>query len=119
MIFLNIILILSIWCLGIKVVTAKGMILQGLGEWGNGKVEDGHKIWEPLLVCPWCLPSFHSLIGYSFAIGLGVIDKFEWRLVIMLPLVIMGASVVTGLTWTIYETVSQIHLYFKNLNEQE
>lgn len=114
---IQLILITSIWCLGIKIVTAKGMIFEKIGDWAEDKVVQGNKIFEPLLVCPWCLPSIHSVIGYSFAIGLGMIDKFEWKLIIMWPLVAMGASVITGLIWTIYETISQIHLYFKNLND--
>jgi ABC-type spermidine/putrescine transport system permease subunit II len=114
---MKLILITAIWCLGIKIATAKGMILEGLGEWAEDKVEQGHKIFEPLLVCPWCMPSIHSAIGYLFAFSIGVVADFKFELVIMYPLVVMGASVVTGLTWTIYETISQVYQYFKNLND--
>jgi hypothetical protein len=114
---IKIILITAIWCLGVKIVTAKGMVLEGVGEWAENKVEQGYKIFEALLVCPWCMPSIHSIIGYLFAFAIGAVTGYKFELVIMYPLVVMGASVVTGLTWTFYETISQIHQYFKNLNE--
>ncbi len=116
-IILKIILITSIWCLGIKISTAKGMIFEKMGNWAQQKVDAGNNIYQTLLTCPWCMPSVHSLIGFLFAIGLGIVDHISLELLIMWPLIIMGASVMTGLIWAIYEAISQIHKYFKYLND--
>ena len=115
-IIFKLIIILSIWVLGIKIITAEGMLLEGLGKWGERKVDEGYKIFEALIVCQWCLPSFHSIFAYAFAFGLDIVPfVFDWKLVIMWPLVVMGASIITGNTWNIYETINRI----KERNEAE
>lgn len=112
----KLIIILSIWVLGIKIATAEGMRFQSLGEWGQKKVDEGYKVFEALIVCQWCLPSFHSLFAYGFAFCLGIIPfEFDWKLIIMWPLVVMGASLTSGLTWTIYQTINAV----KERNEAE
>lgn len=116
MIILKLILILSVWCLGIKIITANGMIFERIGEWGERKVDEGYKIFEALIVCPFCLPSIHSLFAYGIAFGLDILKfEFDWKLIIMWPIVVMGASIVTGFTWVGYQTVNQI----KEKNEIE
>lgn len=95
----QLIIITSIWCLGVKIVTAEGMLLEKLGVYAKRQVEEGNVIWDALIACEWCLPSIHSLLGYSFALVLGVITHFEWKLVFMYPLVAMGASLLNGLIW--------------------
>lgn len=112
----QLILITTIWCLGVKIVTAEGMLLEKLGKWAEDKVERGHKIYEAIVTCQWCLPSLHSIIGYSFAIGIGVIAEFEWKLVFMYPIVVCGSSILCGFTWTFLELINSIKEYFKNLN---
>lgn len=102
--------------MGIKISTADGMIFERLGKWGERKVDEGYIIFEALIVCQWCLPSFHSIIAHAFAFGLGVLPmEFNWQLLIRLPLVIMGASFLTGNAWNIYETINRI----KERNEAE
>lgn len=113
-IIFKIILILTIWCLGVKIVTANGMLLQWLGEWGEEQVDKGYKIFEAIIVCPFCLPSVHSILGYAFAYGLGLIE-LDWKLLIMWPIVVMGSSILSGFTWTAYQTINQI----KEKNEAE
>ena len=99
----QLILITTIWCLGVKIVTAEGMALEKLGRWAEKKVNEANKIYEPLLTCHFCLPSIHSLFGYAFAVGIGVIAEFEWKLVFMWPLVVMGSSVLCGCMWEIIQ----------------
>lgn len=107
---LKLIALTSIWVLGIKIATADDMVLEKVGQYGKKKVEEGHKIFEALIVCQWCMPSIHSLIGYAFAFGLGILPvQWNWQLVIRYPIVVMGSSLVCGLTWLIYETLNQIH----------
>lgn len=114
-ILFKLVLLTSIWCLGIKIITAKGMGLSNLGDYGLNKVGEGKWVFDPLIVCEFCLPSIHSLFGYAFAVGIGVITHFSWSLVFMLPFVIAGSSIISGLVWNSYLTMVSI----KNRNEAE
>ena len=100
-ILLQLIAILSIWTLGLTIVTQEGMALYSLREWSNDK----GKWVEPLIRCHWCMPSFHSAFAYLFAAGIGVITHFEFKLLAMLPLVIMGASLTNGMIWGLHKLI--------------
>jgi hypothetical protein len=98
-----------IWVLGVKISTAEGMVFDKLGEWGEAKEQDGYKIFKGLITCQWCLPGFHSIIGWAFAFVVGGIQlEWNWKYLVMWPIIIMGTSLCTGLTWTIYLTINQI-----------
>ena len=112
----QLILITFIWVMGIKISTAEDMIFERIGDYGKRKVDEGHKIWDAIVVCEWCLPSIHSIFGTSFAMGLGVIPfEINKELFIRWPLVIMGTSLISGLTWLAYTTINRI----KEKNEFE
>lgn len=98
---LQLILITSIWVLGLTIVTQKGMILERVGAWAAWQ----GKWTEPVISCVWCMSSIHSIIGYALALGMGLIQEFSWALVIIYPLVAMGSSMVSGLVWTWYMKV--------------
>lgn len=111
----KLIIIVSIWVLGIKIATGEEMILEKLGEWGKKKSEK-YKIFDALIVCPFCMPSIHSLVGYSFAFGLNIIPlEWDWKLLIMYPIIVMGTSILAGFTWTAYQTINTV----KEKNEAE
>lgn len=126
-VLLQIILLTFIWVMGVKISTAEGMIFEKLGDYAKDKIESGHKIWEALINCEWCLPSVHSIFGHAFAFGLGIIPfEVNKELFIRWPLVIMGTSLISGLTWTIYKTINKIRErneaetnYLKSLIEPE
>lgn len=103
MIFLQLILITTIWCLGITVASQEGMIIHGIRKWADAKES---KWAMPAITCIWCMPSIHSLAGYGFSIGVGVISSFSWSLVFMYPLVVCGASFCSGFIWAIYEMIA-------------
>ena len=108
-ILFKIILLLSIWVVGIKIATSEGMLFEKIGEWGEKKVNDGYIIFDALIVCPWCLPSVHSIFGYGFAFALGVLPlEWNWKFLIMWPLVVMGCSFLCGNAWNIYETIVKV-----------
>ncbi len=112
----QLILITFIWVMGIKISTAEGMIFEKIGNYGKRKVDEGNKIWDAVIVCEWCLPSIHSVFGTAFAMGLGLIPfEINKELFIRWPLVIIGASLISGLTWLAYTTISRI----KEKNEIE
>jgi hypothetical protein len=114
-----------IWVLGVKIATSEGMILERLGNWGEEQEEEGHKIFKGLITCQWCLPGFHSVVGWAYAFILGGIPfEFNWKYLVMWPIIIMGTSLCTGLTWTIYLTINQIRekneieaMYFQHAEE--
>lgn len=104
------ILLTWIWVMGIKIATAENMILGSLHKYGEQKLEQGHKIYEALWMCEWCMPSIHSIVGYAFAFAIELIPfHFEWRLVFMYPMVVMGASLLSGMTWLLYLTLNKVH----------
>jgi hypothetical protein len=104
LLLLKLIALTSIWVLGLKIVTSEGMILSKWADYGKKKVEEGKLIFEPLIVCEWCMPSIHSLFGYGFAFALGILPV-SWALLFIYPLVVMGSSIVAGLTWGSYKTM--------------
>lgn len=113
----QLIIITSIWVLGVKISVSEKMIFSQLGDYGEKKVEEGYKIFDALWVCPFCMPTFHSLIGYGFAVGIGVIHYWGWNLVFMYPLVLMGSSITAGFTWTAYTTINAIKENYTLQNE--
>ena len=114
-ILFKLILLTTMWCLGMKIITSDHMIFEKLGRYARGKVEEGKLIYDPIIACEWCMPSMHSLIGYGFGIVLGVINHFEWALVAIYPLVAIGSSIGTGMIWNFYLTMNSI----KERNESQ
>lgn len=110
---ISLIALTSIWVLGIKIVTHKGMLLEDLGEWCLNKSER-HKMFEALCVCQWCMPSIHSLVGYGFAIAIGILTKLKWSLLFMYPIVVMGSSLTCGIIWLVYELLTAKKGYYEN-----
>src|SRR6185312_13080254 len=100
---IKLIIITTIWCLGIRIATNEGMVFEKLRIYGNKKVNEGYKIFEPLFICIYCMPSIHSSIGFLFAYGLGILPTFHVKLLIYYPLVVMGSSILGGLIWQYHE----------------
>lgn len=112
----SLIAICSIWTLGIKIVTSEGMILGSVGAWAQMKAEEGHRIFEALFLCVWCLPSLHSAIAILFAWGIGIITP-SWQLLIYYPLVAMGASLLNGLIWGYHEKQAAEKEYYEKKHD--
>lgn len=112
----EIITLATIWNIGIEIVFSDGMGLESVRKWAEQKES---KWVEVLFTCIWCRPSLHSLFGYGAAIGLGLIDKFEWGLVVMYPFVVAGASLLSGMIWGIYKLIEVKTLYFKHKEQNE
>lgn len=121
---IKLILITVIIVLALRVALSEGMLLERLGKNLEDRVERGQKIYD-LIVCPWCSGSLQSITAHGFAFGLGILPfEWSWQLLIRWPLVIFGASFISGMLWTIYLTLNQIKEkneaefhYFKNLND--
>lgn len=111
----KLIILTVIIVMGLKIVMSEGMMLEKLGKYFERKVDEGYKIFD-IFICAWCMNSLQSLTAHAFAYGLGILPpEFDWQLVIRLPLVIMGASFISGNLWNIYETINRI----KERNEAE
>lgn len=107
-------ILLSIWVLGLTIITQEGMLLYSWREWAN---KQGHWV-EPIIRCHWCMPSIHGLIAYGFAFGIGILTEFNYRLIIMYPIVIMFSSLINGLTWGLHKMIEAKTGYYKSINEQ-
>ena len=101
-----------VWVLGLTIVTQDGMAFGFIrdrltDDRGNPLM----KIYEPLILCEWCMPSIHGIFGYAFAIGLGYINEFNWKLVLIYPLVVALSSFIVGMLWSVYLLLEAIRKY--------
>jgi len=110
--FINICLISFFWVIGLTIVTQKGMGLYSIREWAEKK---GTKLMEPVILCPWCMPSIHCMFGYFFSFASGVVD-FNYKLILMYPIAVMATSLFSGLTWSLYKLV-EINIKVQNNKE--
>ena len=101
----SLIVITSIWCLGLKVVTSDGMAGEKVGLWAEEKYSQGKKWIEPVLYCHWCMPSIHSLVGFLFAWGIGLYE-WHWSVLWYYPLVVAGSSLVNGFVWYFFQRIN-------------
>lgn len=124
MILLKLIILTFICVMGLKIIMSEDMLLEKVGEWFKKKIDEGHKVYS-MFYCEWCMSTLQSITAHAFAFGLGILPfEFNWQLLIRWPLVIMGASFLSGNVWNIYETINRTKEakeaeadYFKNLNE--
>lgn len=94
--------------MGLKISMSEGMIFERVGEFFKRKVDAGQKFYD-LFICPWCMNTLQSITAHIFAFGLGILHwDFNWQLLIRWPLVVMGASFLSGNAWNIYETINRI-----------
>lgn len=113
-ILFKLIILTSIWVLGLTIITQPEM---GLYKWRD-KLTDNNlsatkTIYDPLLVCHWCMPSIHSLVGFVAAWGLGIIN-LSWSLLILYPFCVAGSSLFVGLTWMLFKLMEIMFKYFTN-----
>lgn len=111
---LKLIILTSIWVLGLTIVTQEGMALYKIRQWGDKKQAQGAKWVEPLILCHWCMPSIHSIIGFLSAWGLGIITEWSWKFFLLYPFVVMGSSLANGIIWVVYKTLDAANQYFTN-----
>lgn len=101
---------------GVKIVTEPGMAFEKIGEWAEDKVQNGYKIFDALLTCPFCMPSFYTLFSYVFGYLLGIVT--EWKQLIAYPIVICGASLVGGIIWMVFQVILGIKKYLDFINRE-
>lgn len=108
------ILFSSIWNLSIEIVISEGMALYCLRKWAQRKNSKWH---EPLILCVWCRPSIHVLVGYVVAFCLGIISNFEWSLLVLYPFVVGATSLISGIVWSVYKLIEIKTKYYSHLEQ--
>lgn len=111
---LSLILVTSIWVLGLTIATQQDMVLYFLREAAEKRES---KIFEPIILCHWCMPSLHSIVGYLFVFGTGIASNFTWKIALMYPLVVCGSSLTCGLIWAVYKKIEVQTEHFKNIEQ--
>lgn len=114
---LSLILVTSIWVLGLTIATQPFMVFHSWRVWAEKKQDKGNKFMEAVILCHFCMPSIHSIIGYWFAIYTEIIPYPDYRTFYLYPLVVMGSSLLNGLTWATYQLISSKTEHYKNINE--
>lgn len=113
----KLILITTIWVLGLTIITTEGMGLYAVRLWAKKKIEEGNRWVEPLIYCHWCMPSIHAILGYTFAYGLGILHGYSVAYVLMYPLVVAGASLLCGLIWEVRQMLVNLTAYYDNMEQ--
>lgn len=113
----QLIVLTSIWVMGLTIITQPKMLAEKVRDWADGIHKKGNKFMEPLILCHWCMPSLHSAVGYTFAVLIGLINHFEWRLVFMYPLVAMGSSLLNGIVWGLHKLIEAATGYYSNAEQ--
>jgi hypothetical protein len=109
------IILTSVWVLGITIVTQPKMLLYNIRLWAEKRLDEtGNRIFEPLVLCPWCMSSIHSVFGIGFGYVIGILSGFEWRIFLCYPIIVMGASIVCGMVWGWHKKVENQSKYFEN-----
>lgn len=116
LVLIKIIFITTCLVWGVKISTEPGMVFEKIGDWADDKIENGNKILEPLLMCPFCMPSIYSAFGYLFAYKLGVFTSLNilWAY----PIAVCGASLTSGFLWMFYLLIVEIKKYYFFLNRE-
>lgn len=115
MILFKLILLTVMITLALKIALSEEMILQRLGVWFKRKIDEGYDIYN-IFYCEWCAVSLQSMTAHAFAFGLGILPlELNWQLLIRWPLVVFGASFLSGNLWNLYLTINNI----KDRNEAE
>jgi hypothetical protein len=96
--------------IGLTIASQEGMVLYFIKEKLTN--EDGSpkkKIYEPLFLCYWCMPSIHSLVGYFFAFLW--MKNVDLHALFFYPIVVASSSFLTAVLWGLHQ------LIYKKLDE--
>jgi len=109
----KLIVLTSIWCLALQISTSEGMVFYKFREYAETK---RGRIWEAIVLCPWCCASFHSVFGMLGAFGLGIIE-IEWQTLILWIFTIAGSSLTVGMTWQVHKYIEVKNKYYEHLEQ--
>lgn len=101
---------------GVRISTHEGMVFEKIGEYADRQLEKGQRIWEALILCVYCLPSVWSLfgIGLYFLIN----PETNLRLLFAYPVIIGFTSLLSGMTWSVFEMLWAKKSYYEKGEEK-
>lgn len=102
---LKLIFITSLLVLGYTIFSQEFMGGYWIRLWAMKKKEAGSKWIEPIFLCHYCQPSTWTLFSFLIAYGLGIINNFEWRYLLLYILCIAGSSITNGIVWAIHQGI--------------
>lgn len=116
MALLKLIAITSILVLGYTAASQEGMVLYPIRQWAE---KQNMKWVEPFFLCHWCMPSVWTAIGFLFAWRIGIVHFCHWSInyIFWYILTVCGSSMVCGLVWAFYQTLSQGDKLMRGIND--
>ena len=100
----------------VKISTSEGMVFEKIGKYAEKELEEGHKYWEALILCPYCMPSVYSLFGgLTFYLVNG---SFDYHLLFAWPVIVGFSSLIHGMVWTLFELLWAKKAYYEKAEEQ-
>ncbi len=102
---------------GVMISTEPDMVFEKIGAWADNEIKKGNKIWDWILRCPFCMPSLYTSFAYLLTFKLGMWS--DWSMLWAYPIVVCGASLVSGMVWLLFRLISVMIRYFKYLNGEE
>jgi hypothetical protein len=100
----------------VKISTSEDMVFESLGNYAVEQNEKGNRIWETLVLCPYCMASFYSLFGYLFYYL--IFDITNWRIFFAAPVIIGASSLIHGLVWSVFELLWAKKAYYEKAEEK-
>jgi hypothetical protein len=85
--------------LGATIATQQNMIGYGLRVKADKK---GLKIFEPIILCVWCMPSLWSLFGYGFSF---LYCGIEFKMLLFYPVVVAANIILCGTIWGVIQII--------------
>lgn len=100
----------------VRVSTTEGMVFEKIGKYAEGELDKGHKYWEALVLCPYCVVSTYSLFGgLTFFLVTG---SFDYHLLFAWPVIIGFSSLVHGMVWSVFELLWAKKAYYEKEEER-
>ncbi len=100
----------------VRVSTTEGMVFEKIGKYAEGELEKGHKYWEALVLCPYCVVSTYSIFGnLSFALVTG---SYDWRILYAYPVILGASSLIHGMAWSGFELLWAKKAYYEKAEEK-
>lgn len=110
----SLIVVTSILVVALRVAISEDMLLENIGFWAEDKIAKGHKIFK-LLTCPFCAPSVMSIAGYFFCIVTGIVSYSSYKVALLYPLVVCGASILSGFSWSVLMLLDSKTEYYQRM----
>lgn len=116
----TLVLITVSFVFAVRISTSEGMVFEKIGKWATDRLDEGKRIYEPLLLCEWCMPSVYSLVAIVFYILANYLftGVFYYKVIILYPAIIGISSMITGLTFMLKDLIGSKTSYNEKKEEK-